>query len=177
MHRPLVFISVVAGVAILLGGVLIYFGPASLQANVEQALTSASITNKGMVPFTMLQSGTDATSITDRTNYRINNATDLATLWPLIYGEKGAAPMPTVDFSKYEILAIFDGSHSQGGYSVSVKSVADENAVRTVTINHEKPGSTCTVPNTPTNPFVIIEVPKTEFSLSHDDVMGMNMCS
>jgi hypothetical protein len=130
------------------------------------------------VPFTVLEQGDMAISITQRTNYRITNAGDLAALWSLIYGNgSGVQPVPDIDFSKYEVLAVFDGSHSSNDYGISVEQIVDANAVRTVTIQHTSPGPSCHTSSQSTSPFELIQVPVTTFTLAHQDDMATTTCN
>ena len=162
--------------ALAIGGVLFFFGPPSLQSDVQNALMSAQTVAAGGVPFTVLGQGMNADSVTIRANYRITNATDLASLWALVYGASDTPPTPPIDFSKYEVLGIFDGSHSTGGYNVQVIGITDKDPVRTVTIQHSVPAAGCNVATVGSSPFEIIEVPKTAFSLAHIDNTSASAC-
>jgi hypothetical protein len=174
--RDLSVIAVISVVAIIIGTVLFFFGPASLQSDVSTALTSAATGGNPSVPYTTLAKGTRAVSITDRTNYHITNSDDFASLWALVYGQKNVPPFPTVDFSKYEILALFDGTHSGGGFDITPASISDANGKRMVVITHSSPDPSCAVATNATSPFVILEVPKTPYSLTHKDVSVVTPC-
>lgn len=174
--RDLLLIGVISVVAILIGTTLYFLGPSSLRSDISSAVQSAQTGDTPAVHFTILEQGPRAISITDRTNYRIQSVDDFAALWPMIYGNAGSPAMPTVDFSKYEVLALFDGSHSTTGYLIAVKGVSDKNATRTVTVEHSAPASTCRVTTAAASPFILIEVPKTVYALAHIDVIGANPC-
>jgi hypothetical protein len=180
--RSLLLIGGICIAAIALGSVLFFFGPPSLQSEVNSALQSstsslnpAAVT--GPVSFTVLEQGTDALSIPDRTNYRLDSQTDLASLWTLIYGNKDAPKIPNVNFSNHEVLAVFDGTHSTTGYSISVTGIMDQNATRTVTVTHATPDSSCVTASAVTSPFELVVVPKTSFALAHQDVTTANSCA
>lgn len=174
--RDLLIIGGIAVSAILIGTALFFLGPTSLRSDVTSAIQSAQNGDNPSLAFTVLEQGPRAISVSDRTNYRIQNADDLAALWPMIYGNATTPTVPTVDFTKYEVLGLFDGSHSTNGYAIQVKGVSDVNAIRTVTIEHLGPGSTCKTSTQNTSPFILIEVPKTTYSLAHTDLMGTNPC-
>jgi hypothetical protein len=174
--RNFLLVAGIAIVAIVLGMLLFLFGPKSLQSDVNNALLSGQIGTPKPPVYVVLEAGTDAISISDRTNYRIMRAQDLSALWPLVYGDRDAPPIPSVDFSKYEVLAIFDGTHSAGGFDVKITDISDANPVRTVVIDHITPGPTCGTQG-PSSPFKIIQVPKTTFSLSHKDVTSASICA
>jgi hypothetical protein len=146
-------------VAIVIGALLYVYGP--------------SITLPGHVggsASTMLMQGDDAKT-SDRTNYRVTSADELSSLWLLIYGGSGPAA-PTVDFSKNEVLAVFDGSHGTGGYAVKVTNVVDSGLSRTVTVEHDTPGKGCVVSDAVTSPYEVVLVSKMQdnATLSHTDV-------
>ena len=130
----------------------------------------------GPVPFTVLEEGTNAVAITDGKNYRIQSQEQLAELWTMIYGEN-APPLPTVDFTHEEILAVFSGQKNTGGYDISVKEVVNKNGVRVVTIVHEVPGSDCATTGALTSPFVLVTVPVGSDNLTHEDETITTSCS
>lgn len=155
----LVFFGII--IALVLGAYLYFgnsggFGPDGL----TQGRDSGS--------FTILQEGANSGQIDTRTNYRIETADELAELWALIYGTN-APPMPNVDFSKYEVIAVFDGSHSTGGYRVEVTQVRDADGKRTVHIRHAAPGSRCVTSPAITSPFQVVRVLKTVLPIVREE--------
>ena len=175
--RDFLIIIGVSAVAIVVGVLLFFFGPKSLQSDIINALNSGRLGPAGATQFVVLTQGATAISVTDRTNYRITSQADLQALWPLIYGDKDAPQIPTIDFNKYEVLAIFDGTHSSFGYSIKVTSIADNAPTRTVTIEHLAPATSCAVQTGVSSPFEIIRVPKTTSNLAHQDTTGTSICS
>jgi hypothetical protein len=169
--RDLSIIGLVVVAAIGLGILLFFFEPSSLRSQVDQVFVS-----NGSVPITVLAQGTKAVAIQDRTNYRIQNAHDLMALWELVYGYNDTPATPTVDFTKNEVLAVFDGSHATNGYTISIVSVTDNTGKRLVVVSHDAPHSSCTLTKTPTSPFEIVLVPKTTLAISHQDQMGTAPC-
>jgi hypothetical protein len=159
--------------AIILGATIFLYGPTSLQSDITTSLQANAVTK---VPFTVLAEGTDAAATTDRTNYWIQSNNELTALWSIAYGDLDGPVQPRVDFSKYEVLAVFDGTHSTGGYALTIQSVTDTDTQREVVINHVALGDTCTIPQNSTSPFEIIEVPTTTFPLVHQDIMSTSTC-
>ena len=147
-------------------GAWLYFNASAFSAPMGGAHT---------VSYSVLESGTNAGAITDRTNYRIQNQQDLNTLWSLVYGSSGPS-VPTVDFSKNEVLAVFDGQHVTNGYKVSITQIAEGNGTRTVFIEHKAPGPSCKLAQTPTTAFQIVQVAATAEPLSHRDSMITGGC-
>lgn len=172
--RDLLVIGLVAVAAIILGGFLFLFGPSSLKTEVDAALQGSN-TNGNIVSITVLAQGNDAISITQRTNYRIQNSQDLQSLWELVYGSNDTPTAPPVDFSQNEVLAVFDGSHATNGYSIKVLSVTDTTQ-RLVLVNHASPEASCSLKGVATSPFEIIEVPRTSLPMSHQDQMSTTTC-
>ena len=173
--RDLAVIGLVVIAAVALGTFLFFFGPSSIRSQVNEAFGS-NTSSTGSVPITVLAQGTNAVSITTRTNYRIQNAHDLDSLWSLVYGANDTPATPAVDFSKNEVLAVFDGNDPTIGYTISVVSITDESSNRLVLVNHATPPSTCQTKNTTIRPFEIIEVPQTTLAISHQDQMGVAPC-
>jgi hypothetical protein len=174
--RDILLIIGISVIAVMLGLSLFLFGPKSLQSDVSNAFLTGQVGTPGHTGFIVLEQGSDATSIAQRTNYRITSVSDLQALWPLIYGERDAPPIPEVNFDNYEVIAVFDGSHAGGGYDVGVTEILDNNPVRTISVNHELPNPACPTKG-PSSPYELIQVPKTNNSLAHEDVTSVSVCS
>lgn len=171
--RDLYLLSGMGLIALLIGLVLFFFGPSSLQSDFY-----ATFSPTGPVAYTVLQEGDDAVSINDRVNYRVTSEKDLTSLWDLVYGNGKTRPaVPKVNFSNYDVLATFDGSHVSGGYKISTDQIIDSNGTRTIIITHVDPGIHCPVSKTPTSPFQIIQVRHTELPLSHQDRTSTSTCA
>lgn len=151
--------------SIVVGGVLYLFGPGVFHIVPS---TSSTTSTPGGVSYTTLAQGEDGHQDT-RVNYRIMNNNELAQLWAIVYGQSGPV-MPNVDFSKNEVLAVFDGSHTTGGYSISIKNISDAGGQRMVTVLRTTPSQNCSISSDITSPFIIVTVPKTTLPLAHTDV-------
>ncbi len=173
LMRDLYLVAGMGIIAVVIGGLLYLFGPSSLHSDFSNAF---SLSSDGHVRFTKLQEGTVAYSISQPSNYRISTWEDFSTLWTLIYGDGRGPDMPKVDFNNYEVLAVFDGSHSTDGYEISVDEVTDKDSVRTIMITHKIPDKHCRLSARSTSPFEIIQVPKTSFSLAHQDQIATTTC-
>jgi hypothetical protein len=169
--------------AVVVGGLLYLYGgpefhPSQLPTSVStdassQPSASQPLETKGDI--SILAQGQNADGVQQRVNYRITNADQLATLWELIYSSNGPA-VPSVDFSKKEVLAVFDGTHTTSGFGVIVSGVHDADGVRTVSITHTAPGDSCVPGGGVTSPFMLVVVPKTSLPLSHDETTQVNEC-
>jgi hypothetical protein len=75
-------------------------------------------------------------------------------------------PVPKVDFTSYNVVAVFAGEQSTGGYSVEILTVETKNSqtkdlpslVITVQYNQPKPGDFVT--EAMTYPYHMIKIPK-----------------
>lgn len=132
----------------------------------------ANIQNRN---FTILHEGPNSGSIDRRTNYRIVNEEEFIELWRLIYGTQGST-RPPVNFTMNEVIAVFDGTHSSGGYRVSVTDVVDAGGVRTVHILREEPGEGCITTEAITSPFQIVRVSKTTLPIVREEQTVTTQC-
>lgn len=159
--RDALIIGIACVAAIFLGAWLYFSGTG----------TNTSATQSG---FTVLEKGMQSGSLTSRANYRIKSKEELDALWNLVYGSGG--PAAAVDFTKEEVLAVFDGSHSSGGYDITVDSVKDEGGVRKIHITHTIPGEGCAVSSAITSPYQIVVVPRSSLPLSRTDATATADC-
>lgn len=174
--RDLLLIAGIAVAAILIGAAFFLFGPASFHSDINSALAPSLDAGHGGVTYTVIAKGVKAVAMTDRTNYRITNEDDFTALWNLIYGTQDTPALPRIDFTKYEVLALFDGSHSTSGYQIAADKIQDQDATRTVFVTHTIPGKNCRIVTGQTSPYVVIRVPKTTFSLDHQDMVSTSTC-
>lgn len=90
----------------------------------------------------------------EESNSVIQNQQDLKALFESVRKEE----IPTVDFSKNQVVALFLGTKTSGGYSISVDRV-EENDTQIIIykkIESPKPGENVTMALT--NPFIILEI-------------------
>lgn len=159
----IIFVAIILATAV--GGYLyLNGGPAFNGSLVNVSLQPAA-------SFIVIAEGQDSGSVDRRTNFRIMSDEELRELWPMIYGLGGTA-IPSVDFSKEEVIAVFDGSHSSGGYRVEVTEVTDADGKRTVHITRHAPTDDCSVTSAITSPFQIIKVPKTDLPLTKEEIQA-----
>lgn len=128
------------------------------------------------VRFSTLTDGVISGSMTEEKNLRISSAEEFAMIWKSIYGDEGVSTMPSVNFDTDEVLAVFDGTHPTGGYAIRVASITDANGTRFVVIEHTTPGTGCITNQMVTSPFEMALVPKTDATLTHEDVTKVASC-
>lgn len=86
--------------------------------------------------------------------------------------------MPSVDFSKSYVIAVFAGTEPTGGYSISVDKITDADGVRSVSVIIDEPGAECTVVEEITSPYQFVVVPFSDNqALSHTDVRVKKDCT
>lgn len=158
---------------LIIGGACLIAIVAGAWLFLSQEDTTASA---GPTAYRVFIEGEQSGSITERKNYRIKNEEELDELWRLIYGTSGPSA-PAIDFTREELLAVFDGTHSSGGYTVEVVSIEDEPGVaRHVSILHTAPGESCMVSQAITSPFVIVRVAATNLPLKRTDLTETVAC-
>ena len=165
--RSFLVILIICIAAAGIGGGLYLYGPASFHVSL--------LSNSPYVKFTPIVAGDRAAQVNERTNYRVQNADQLAALWELVYGVEAPTP-PKVNFEKSEVLAVFDGSHSTSGYKVQVQNITDTGGKRMVTILRTVPGDSCKPSQDSSSPFIIVQVPKTPLALGHTEQSATTTC-
>lgn len=165
--KDLLIIFGVIVAAIAVGAVLFFYGPASFRMALGNHQTP-------VINFRLLKEGTDATAMDVRANYEIKDGSELNQLWGYLGATPGTAP--NIDFTKEEVLAIFDGTHTTGGFRITVSGITDANGTRTVHVSRIAPGMNCAMPSVITGPYQIIAVPKSTLALTHDDVSITQNC-
>jgi len=125
--------------------------------------------------FSVLAEGQDSGSVTRRTNFRIQTEEEFEELWRMVYGSSGPA-RPPIDFNKREVLAVFDGTHSTGGYDVDVTDIKDDNGRRFIRIRRTSPGDECVVTHAITSPFEIVSVEKSNLSITKEEELVVTEC-
>jgi hypothetical protein len=154
-------------VVIAVGAALFFFGPSSFRSYLAMG-SSPTVT------FRVLARGNDADSMTQRANYEITTPAQMSELW----GDIGATPgtAPNIDFTKEEVLAIFDGTHTTSGYSIAVSDITDSGTTRTVNVIRTSPGTGCSIAPGITAPYQIIAVPISSDTLTHTDTTTTQNC-
>ncbi|MCI0597768.1 protease complex subunit PrcB family protein [Candidatus Parcubacteria bacterium] len=163
--RDAIIIAVVCVAAVAAGAWLFF-------TNAGNPLTPSS---NGPVAFTVVIEGEQSGGVTERKNYRVKSLEDVDELWRFVFGTSGPA-IPPVDFSTEELLAVFDGTHSSGGYRIDVLSVEDTASARIITIKHVEPGASCITTSAITSPFQIVQLPKTTLPITREDVTEVREC-
>ncbi len=160
--KDALIIGAICIVAIVIGGWLFLIEPKGDEAR------SADI-------FVLAQ-GQQAYEVDERKNYRIRSLDELQELWSMTYPADGPA-IPAVDFAQYEVLAVFDGTHTSGGYDVMVTGVEDSALSRTVRITRTSPGESCMTPSVITSPFVLVRIPASDLTIVREEESVVAECN
>lgn len=160
MKETLIVVGL-AAVAVVVGGTLFVFGPSVPSSGA-----------KAPVPFTEITSGTQS-AVAKRVNYLISSEEQFDHLWKLIHTEKSR---PSIDFSKSVVAAVFAGTLPTAGYEIQVAQVADVGSARMVNVVLKKPGENCALAEVQTAPYQIVEIPRSELPLTHEDLISTVNC-
>jgi PrcB C-terminal len=164
----LIFIAIILAMAI--GGYLFLYDGKGLKTPFDEEgplIAAAS--------YTTIQEGQNSGSLDRRTNLRIKSDEELFELWRMVFGANAPA-IPLIDFSSEEIIAVFDGTHSTGGYKVEVTDITDEGGKRVVHIRRTAPGENCQVTTGITSPYQIVRVKKTLLPVTKEEETVLNHC-
>jgi hypothetical protein len=141
-------------------------------ASVSNASPSEETTSIPVsVSFTELAQGTKS-SIASPANYLITSESQLKELMQIV-GSKDK--MPTVDFNKSYVAAVFAGEKPTDGYAIKVSKIEDTD-VRTVTVTFVEPDNSCTKKSSATSPYALIELPKTSLVFTHQKEFTTSSC-
>ncbi len=137
---------------------------------VQQGLeTAASAPGAGaqQVAWEVLAQGQKAVGF-DKPQYVLVNSQDqLTNLWYKAYGSQlNVPPVPTIDFSRETVLAVFDGQKSTGGYDLKVRSVSVENGELYVDLVKQQPQQGQITTQALTSPWLLIHVLRGGFDVA-----------
>jgi PrcB C-terminal len=99
----------------------------------------------------------------EKKNYVITNKEDWERLWEKVVAYSYPRPAaPEVDFSKHDLIAVFQGNQPSSGYSISVTKLVRSGKKLKVYVREVLPGDECRVLLVLTQPFEIIQTDKLE---------------
>jgi hypothetical protein len=120
--------------------------------------------------FTTIDQGYHS-GITNSANYDIYDNETWTSIWSQhMQFMVDPPPSPSVDFSKYTIVAVFMGQVSTGGYAINVYDVADTGSSILVRAEKTQPGPRAIVTQALTQPYHIIQIAKTDKPVFFDIV-------
>ncbi|MEL6730565.1 MAG: protease complex subunit PrcB family protein [Bacteroidota bacterium] len=91
----------------------------------------------------------------------IDNETSWLALWKEVHHNQFPVPESiSVDFSKYQVIAIFMGMKTTGGYQVKAESLQLDSSTFRLQAIYELPGKNCMLTEALTYPFLILKTPR-----------------
>lgn len=170
MRDTIVILSVIAA-SIILGAGLYFFGPEQFRiipaTSQPASVTQVPEARTGPVEFFIVDEGSYAADVTERTNYVVNGDEHFDRLWNMVHGDV-PPPMPAIDFMTYDVIAVFAGEQPTGGYTAAVTGVEDTEDERIVHITITAPGEGCMTTQAITSPYQIVRVPLSGLPLSKE---------
>lgn len=131
---------------------------------VQQGLTTASTASTQAaagqsVTWKVLAQGQHAVGFPKPTYELVGGQDQLTNLWYQAYGSQLQVPqVPSVDFSRETVLAVFDGQRPTGGYGIDVRDVTVQNGELYVDMVKTSPKKGQITTQGLTSPWVMIEV-------------------
>lgn len=103
----------------------------------------------------------DDSGITDFREVVVRTDADWRTLWKAHTAHRvPPPPVPPVDFTSAQVVGVFLGQRSSGGYAVDILSLSDEADARTVTYREIRPPANTLQITVLTQPFHLRTVPR-----------------
>jgi hypothetical protein len=147
-------------VAAIAVGIAVFSHP---DTNPVQTPTTDTI-EVASIPFREIAHGSHS-AVSRRVSYLITSPTGLLALWKMIDAE---GQPPEVDFTYENVIAVFTGNVPTAGYDIKVSKIEDTQS-RMVTVLITKPGASCLLADSVTNPYQIIALSKTALAVGHED--------
>jgi hypothetical protein len=131
------------------------------------AVTIASITDNSTESEEMRYKGFETISqgcccgIGERENYVVDSQNEWTELWNRTFSDRlPPVEAPVIDFSKYTVIAVYQGTHGTGGYSIEVTLIVRGFVRATVYVVESSPGSGAFVTQALTQPYHIVKTPR-----------------
>ncbi len=115
------------------------------------------------VPFEVVAQGSQAAGV-DGPEYRLlATRDDLVEAWNQAHGSSlTVPPLPSVDFARETLVAVFLGTKPTGGYGLDVESVTLEGGDLYVDVVETQPAADAITTQALTNPWLVLRVPHGE---------------
>lgn len=178
MRDTVIILSIIAA-SIIVGASLYFFGPEEFRilpsSTQPAAVAPLTEVHTGPVEFFIVDEGQVAVEVTERTNYIVNGTDHFTRLWSMVHGES-APPMPQIDFTEQDAIAVFAGEMPTSGYRIEVDSIEDTADERIVRITITSPGESCVVTQSLTSPYQIVRVPLSGLPLTKEYTEVTEVC-
>ena len=112
------------------------------------------------VTFEVISSGSQS-AVEQEGVQLIDNESAWVSLWKEVHQNQFPIPDPiSVDFNTHQVLAIFMGMKTTGGYQVKAESLQFDSSTFRLQAIYELPGKNCMVTEALTYPFLILKTPR-----------------
>ncbi len=97
----------------------------------------------------------------DRKDYVINSQDEWEELWDITFSNTYPHPdVPTIDFTRNTIIAVYLGQRGSGGYSIEIKDIVEYNSRIVVYVKERSPEPGSMVTMALTQPYHIVKTIK-----------------
>jgi len=120
------------------------------------------------VPYSTLLKGSSS-AFCDRGFYILKNESEFNSLYFKMYHGAPVIPLPpAVDFSKYVVVAVFQGDFQTGGHEIQVCRVVDSGSELKIIVNEVNPNDRAAFTTISNQPFHLVKIPKTNKTISFE---------
>lgn len=100
---------------------------------------------------------------TKNKTYIIEDNIDWKDLWDEVYGDQPQKPLlPQVDFTKYSIIAVFQGTKNTGGYTITITKIIEMENNLKIFVKDISPSKNCMVIQSFTSPYHIVKIQRVD---------------
>lgn len=111
------------------------------------------------LPWEVVARGDQAVGFGSASYQIVTSQDQLISLWQRAYGNQLTVPaLPSLDFRRETVVALFMGSRSTGGYGIDVRSVRDENGELYIDVAFTQPAAGDITTQATTSPWLILRV-------------------
>ena len=93
--------------------------------------------------------------------FAVHNEDDWKLLWKSAFKNKQGTTAPILDFSKYTLIAVFQGEKNTGGYAIEIVDI-QESDILTIKVKEAVPAPGAIVTQAITSPYHIVSIPASE---------------
>ncbi|MBF0278496.1 MAG: protease complex subunit PrcB family protein [SAR324 cluster bacterium] len=107
-----------------------------------------------------------------------NEVIDSEEAWAALWKEHlpGSLEIPAIDFTNKEVIGVFSGTRSSGGYTLEIDQVTGNGDKITISYIETTPGANCFTTLSLTSPFHLIQIEKTGKKFQFSMKSQVNSC-
>lgn len=92
-------------------------------------------------------------------------------------GESPTPTLPLVDFDRYMLVAVFMGERNTGGHGIAMTKITETNTGLVVAVNEVSPGNGCMVTQALTQPYHVVQIPKSNKPVTFTTSRSVTQCN